>query len=245
MSSGSASQAATSAYTELLTRLTAGVFRPGTRLPGERALAESLGISRTTLRFGLNRLAEEGWLVPSNKRGWYVRTSFVGEPPNTLQSFTEMAAARGMAVRSQVLSRLVRPVAFDEAKSLQMPTDANVVELVRVRYLDEVPVCHDRTVLVQSRAKGIDTADMEDRSLYEFLDRESGVEIFRSLYSVRADLMGPALAPVLGVDAADPALVAEELTFDTSGVPILRATLTYRADSYRFQADLLRPVRPL
>lgn len=245
MSIGGASQAATSAYAELLTRLTAGVFRPGSRLPGERALAESLGVSRTTLRFGLNRLAEEGWLVSSNKRGWYVRASFIGEPPNTLQSFTEMAAARGMTVRSRVLSKIVRPVDFDEAKSLQMSTDANVVELVRVRYLDDTPVCHDRTVLVLSRAKGIDGADMEDRSLYEFLDRVSGVEIFRSLYSVRADLMGPVLAPMLQSGPADPALVAEELTFDKSGVPILRATLTYRADSYRFQADLLRSVKPL
>jgi GntR family transcriptional regulator len=242
MSSGGRSPATTSAYTELLARLTAGMFKPGSRLPGERALAESLGVSRATLRIGLNRLADEDWLVPSSKRGWYVRASVVGEPPNTLQSFTEMALARGMTPRSHVLEKTVRAITFDEAKSLQTPADAQAVELVRVRYLDDVPICHDRTVLVLARAKGIDAADMEDRSLYEFLSSVSGVQIARSLYSVRSDLMGTTLAPILGVEATDPALIAEELTYDRGGLPILRATLTYRADSYRFQADLLRPI---
>ncbi|MCX7522982.1 GntR family transcriptional regulator [Microbacterium sp. STN6] len=239
MSSGG-SPAAANAYRELLARLGAGEFKPGSRLPGERALAASLGISRVTLRQSLNDLAAEGWVVPSYKRGWYVRQNVVGEPPNTLLSFSEMAAARGLAVTSHMLSFGTRPVQFDEANSLQLPTNANVVEFTRVRFLDGVPVCHDRTVIAVTRAPGIEHADLENRSLYEYLRQECGVEILRSSYSVHAALMGVQLAALLQSEPSDPTLIAEELTFDTSGAPILRATLSYRADAYRFQANLVR-----
>lgn len=232
---------ATSAYRELLTQLSLGAFKPGSRLPSERELASSLGISRTTLRQSLQTLAEEGLLIASDRRGWFVPKDVVGEPPNTLQSFTEMARAKGLTPTSHVLKQLRRPVQFDEANSLRIPTGSDVLELVRVRSLDGSPVCYDRSVLSLAVAHQLEHADLENQSMYDLLSTECGVEISRSLYSVHADLMGTELAGLLGTSADSPALIAEELTFDRVGTAVLRATLTYRADSYHFQANLLRP----
>lgn len=232
------------AYRELLTQLSLGAFRPGSRLPSERELAASLGISRTTLRQSLQVLAEDGLLLASDRRGWFVPKSVVGEPPNTLQSFTEMARAKGLTSRSHVLKQLRRPVQFDEANSLRIPAGSDVLELARVRFLDGLPVCYDQSVLSFAVAHPLERAVLEDKSLYDMLSTECGVEISRSLYSVHADLMGAEIAAFLGTSADSPALIADELTFDRDGKPVLRATLTYRADSYRFQANLLRPSGP-
>ena len=38
-------------------------YGPGDALPGERALAQSLGVTRPTLRETLQRLAKEGWVT--------------------------------------------------------------------------------------------------------------------------------------------------------------------------------------
>lgn len=45
----------------LITSILKGDFKPGTFLPGERTLAEELGITRPTLRETLQRMAREGW----------------------------------------------------------------------------------------------------------------------------------------------------------------------------------------
>jgi DNA-binding FadR family transcriptional regulator len=47
----------------LLERITSGVYNVGERLPTERELAESLGVSRAGVREGLNRLQSMGLIV--------------------------------------------------------------------------------------------------------------------------------------------------------------------------------------
>ena len=47
----------------LINEIIDGTFPPGTQLPGERTLAEQLGITRPTLREAIQRLARDGWLT--------------------------------------------------------------------------------------------------------------------------------------------------------------------------------------
>ncbi len=51
-------------YTEhlLLTAILSGEYPPGSVLPGERDLAQKLGVTRPTVRETLHRLAAEGWI---------------------------------------------------------------------------------------------------------------------------------------------------------------------------------------
>src|SRR5690606_34446505 len=50
------------AETQLLAAILDGSFPIGTSLPPERELAQSLGITRPTLREALQRLARDGWI---------------------------------------------------------------------------------------------------------------------------------------------------------------------------------------
>ncbi len=49
-----------------------GRLRPGDRLPGSRALAQSLGVHRNTVLSALHELTAQGWLQTSPARGTYV-----------------------------------------------------------------------------------------------------------------------------------------------------------------------------
>lgn len=51
------------AETQLLDSILSGRFPQGSPLPAERVLAESLGVTRPTLRETLQRLSREGWVV--------------------------------------------------------------------------------------------------------------------------------------------------------------------------------------
>jgi len=229
------------AYRKLGDLLRRNSFPPGSRLPGERELATRVGVSRSTLRKALDLHADRGSLDRWPKRGWFVPPHVLGEPPSTLQSFSEMARARGLAPGARVLSARERPAAFEEASRLRIAPAASVLELSRLRTLDGVPVCVDVSVIVLAKVPRLAQTDMTDRSLYETIEELSNARIERSSYTVRADACGQSLADLLGIAAGSPVLIGEELTHLADGSPILAGTMSYRADAYRFQADLYRP----
>ena len=228
------------AYRKLSDLLRRSSFPPGSRLPGERELATRVGVSRSTLRKALDLLEDKGLLDRSPKRGWFVPPHVVGEPPSTLQSFSEMARERGLTPGAKVLSAVERPATFEEAAKLRIAPAASVLELSRLRTLDGVPVCVDVSVVVLAKVPLLASADMTDRSLYETIEELSDVRIERSSYTVRADACDQRLADLLQVPPSAPILIGEELTYLTDGSPILAGVMSYRADAYRFQADLFR-----
>jgi GntR family transcriptional regulator len=228
------------AYRKLSEMLRRSTFPPGSRLPGERELSARLGVSRSTLRKTLDQLEDRGVLERSPQRGWFVPPNVVGEPPSTLQSFSEMARARGLTPGAQVLASRERPVTFDEARTLRVAPAASVLELSRLRTLDGVPVCVDVSVVVLAKVPLLASTDMTDRSLYDTIEELSDVKIERSSYTLRADACGQSLAELLRIQPGAPVLIGEELTYLTDGSPILAGTMSYRSDAYRFQADLFR-----
>lgn len=58
---------------ELSSSLLGGDFKPGERLPSERALAEQLGVSRPILREAMQRLRERGLIHVAPGSGSYIR----------------------------------------------------------------------------------------------------------------------------------------------------------------------------
>lgn len=233
---------ATVAYTWLLDGIRHGVLTPGTRLPGERDLAARIGVSRATLRRALIRLAEEGHLDASSQRGWFVRRQVVGEPASVLQSFTEMAQARGLRASARILYQRRRTASIDEASQLRIAPSAPVLEMRRLRAMDEVPVCVDTTVLVAALVQPLCDADLTDRSLYQALHHDCGIVVARSSYAVQAEVADEETAGLLDLLVGAPVLIGQETTYDDHGTPILLGRAVYRGDAYRFEADLYRPL---
>lgn len=218
----------------------AGVFEPGQKLPGERELAERVSVSRVVLRDALASLERDGLLESSPWRGWFVTAPHMAERV-ALQSFTEMALARGLRPGARVHRSEVRPASLGEAGSLALAPASPVLEVHRVRTLDEVPICYDVSIIPAQRAVGLEPEMLEDASLYGTLESVCGLRVVRSDYTVRAEAADEAIAAALGIAAGAPVLVGEETASELSGTPVLLGRVTYRHDAYEFQATLYRP----
>ena len=229
------------AYQRLSALLDRGVYPAGSRLPGERALAEQLGVSRSTLRLALSRLAEEARLSASAQRGWFVPQLVLGEPPSQLVSFTELAEQRGLRATAEVLSEQQRPASFEEAGDLQIAAAAPVIEIVRLRRMDGVPITVETAVLPLRRVSWLPEVDLSDRSLYQVLE-EHGVGVHRSTYTVQAMIAGEWEAHQLELPLGAAVLVARDVTYTVDRTPIIITVNHYRGDAYRFTADLFRSV---
>ena len=227
------------AVSRIVDAIVSGRFSPGTRLPGERALAEELGISRMSVRAGLQAAAVKGLIQASPQRGWFVVETTVSEPPAELQSFTEMAVALGLTPTSQLIHRRVRTVSLDEARLLNIAPSSPVIDLRRVRALNGRPVNVEDLLFPEALFPWLAEADLTDRSIYQLLG-ERGHTMSHSRYTVHAENADALLAELLGLPDGGAVLVAVETARDTQGTIVLHGTSHYRGDAYRFTADLWR-----
>jgi GntR family transcriptional regulator len=216
-----------------------GSLRDGDRLPSERHLCEHFGVSRVTVRRALSQLAASGRVESRPRRGTFVKPPRLGEPPDTLASFTSMGVARGLTPSSRVLQATVGGATIEESEQFAVAPGAALFELVRVRCLDGLPVSVDHSRVPVALAHGIEDVDFATASLYAVLDA-AGHGPIRADYTVEAAAATVEQADFLDLSAGAPLLLTHTVSYDIDGHVVERGTMAYRGDRYRFHATLTR-----
>ncbi|GMQ94778.1 MAG: GntR family transcriptional regulator [Acidimicrobiia bacterium] len=229
-----------SAYRVLAGAIESAHVQPGERLPSEREMAEAVGVSRQTLRKALSSLEDEGIVWSEPGRGWFVRADPLSDSSSTLQSFTSLAAERGLRAGAQILLTNVRAATLDEATALRIAPSSEVFELHRLRLLDGNPIVIGVLVFVGSRVQPLIGIDLTDRSIFNDLEEQCGIRPWRTDYVIQALAATARQAELLLLQPGSPVLVGSGTTFDADGQPVCIGTDTYRGDSYRFEASLFR-----
>ena len=119
-------------------------------------------------------LIQAGLLTVCHGVGTFVAAPKVTYSLLTLRSFTESMAQQGQPAFSQVLIRETAPPPPNVAVALRLAEGDLVVKLVRLRGIGTLPLLLETTYIATSVCPGLDTADLTDRSLYEFLEQECG-----------------------------------------------------------------------
>src|ERR1700682_4793718 len=215
-----------------------GVLQPGQRLASERALADALGFTRLTVGRALQELAERGVLEPDERRGWQVRGGPVSEPLNALMGFTQMARQRGLVATSRILLLDYREATIDESESLRVAAGAPMLDLSRLRLLDERPTAIERLRMPTSRVRWPPNFDFSG-SIYAALESQ-GVYPSRADAFVEVVDATAADAELLGVVAGRGLLCMNCITTRADGLPFSLETTKYHPDRYRFRAILER-----
>ena len=80
-----------------------GKFAPGTILPAERELSELIGVTRTTLREVLQRLARDGWLTIQHGKPTQVNNIWDTAGLHILDTITRLDDAGSLKLADQLL----------------------------------------------------------------------------------------------------------------------------------------------
>lgn len=219
-----------------------GVLKPGQRLASERALADSLGFTRLTVRRALRELAERGLLEPDERRGWQVCGGPVSEPLNALMGFTQMARQRGLVATSRVLSLEYREATLDESETLRVAAGAPLLDLSRLRLLDDRPTAIERLRMPTSRVRWPAKFDFTG-SIYSALESQ-GIHPSRADAFVEVVDATAADAQLLGVEPGRGLLCINCITARADGLTFSLETTKYHPDRYRFRAVLERRAAP-
>ena len=225
-----------SCATALHREIETGVLQPGQRLPSERSLGDGLGFTRLTVRRALQVLAERGLLEPDERRGWQVRSDQVSDSLSTLMGFTQMARMRGLVASSRILSLEHRDATFDESEALRVAPGAPILDLSRLRLLDERPTAIERVRMPTSRLRWPDGFDFTG-SIYAALESQGIVPTIADAYVDVVDAT-EAEASLFAVATGRGLLRMNCVTTDADGVAISLDKCIYHPDRYRFRAIL-------
>lgn len=228
---------------EIRAELARGSTADRSRLPSERRLVERFGVSRVTVRAALNELKAQGVLVSLPARGWAVAPGTLEGAARLgrdhVQGFADLAAARGLRMRSRVLETTTRPATVQEAEALRTAPGVVLFEMHRVRYLNDLAVAVEHNRLPLSLAPAMAETDFAEASLYALLRAGDPPQVPRYAdYSVEARNATDTERELLEINGPVPILSATQLTFNQDNEPIELTVQAYRGDRYTFHASI-------
>lgn len=177
-------------YQEIVSRISAGMWKPGDQLPTERALAQEHGVSIGTVRKAMDMLAQAGFCVKAQGKG-----TFVTEHTEDRPLFYRMRSSLdGQDVPIQTRTAIVERTALsgESAQFLEQPEGSTGIRVFRTLYRRGedglVPVGVSESLFPSPLCEGLlgtPPADFQKHSLYHILDRDCRAPMLRSEEMIR------------------------------------------------------------
>lgn len=209
-------------------------FLAGDRLPSERELADTLQVSRTTLREALAQLERSGYVTrrPGRGGGTFVSKPKVDRDLTSLAGLPEYLRRQGKTSSARVLSARLMASDRGTAAELQLPEGTMVYEIIRLRLSDGEPLSLERCRFPADRFDGLLERPLGG-SLFALLHEEYGAPPARARESIEPVVAGAVEAEALGVAEGEPMLSVRRVTFDDTGTPIEVGHDLFRGDRTR------------
>lgn len=229
-----------SATSELVSRIRARIreweLLPGEKLGSERALAESLGVSRSDLRNALAVLETNHEIIRKIGRagGIVISDGRLERNINTVESLPTIARRQGMRVSSKVLRAVIAPASVSDIRLLRLPGNHPMIyDITRLRYIEDRPLSLERSHLPAYLFPMFLTHDLTT-PFYTIFEQDYDVHpcnVDETLESVVGDERENEL---LEIPSETPLMRIHRIACDAEQRPFERATDVYIADRMRF-----------
>jgi GntR family transcriptional regulator len=210
-------------------------YQNGSFLPKEIELANTLGVSRNTIRQATNKLEYEGLLIRKKGVGTKVSSQLMSTNLNNWYSFTKEMESRGIKTTNLFLQlEMVNPTG-KIATFFNIPLKTQVVKLSKLKGVDDSPIVYFESYF-HPRIK-ITDADDVNLPLYQLLKDKFGISAVRSAENISACQAG-SVAKMLNVNETDPILFRERFVYDPGDRPIEYAIGYYRSDKFVYSIEI-------
>lgn len=223
---------------DILRRIIAGDWSPGSFLPNEFALAEQYGVSQGTLRKALNELTAEKYLVRYQGKGTAVA---VVEDDSSLFPFFFLSRRDNKHIPpiSQVTGISKTQATAEIARHLQIEENDDILEIKRVRILDNECVINE-TVYVSLKVTG-DIRFEEDQTpntLYVYYQHKCGIRVHRIVEDIEAVLPNSDDIKRLNIPKNQPVMKISRTSFDIQERIVEYRISKINTSHYTYRIDL-------
>jgi GntR family transcriptional regulator len=215
---------------QLEQRLESGEFSE--RFPTDTELVDEYQVSRHTVREAIRHLNRTGILRRERGRGTVVNRAEFEQPLGALYSLFRSIESSGVEQRSEVLA-LREETNEMAAEQLELPPDAPLVFLERLRRAGGEPLAIDRTWVPMSIGAPLLESNFERTALYDEMERLCGVRPDAGWERIAPLVPTPAEREILHLRRGQAAFFLERLS-TARDRRIEWRTTTVRGDRYRF-----------
>lgn len=217
-------------------RILEGGFEGG-RIPPETELADELGVSRTTVRDALSRLENEGAIYRRQGAGTFVNEHGlrIKSRLEEIWSYEQVLDDHGYEPSVEVLSESSAPAGDATAEQLGLSPSDEVLSIQKVFLEDDEPVIVTMNRIPVAMLTDTDYTDDEAAPLFQFVEEHCDRVLEYYVSEIIPVALDSNTAAALGVAEGTPAICFDEVGFDQSNEPIVRATSFFRDDLLRFR----------
>ena len=219
---------------ELAAAIASGRLAPGARLPPERHLAESLGVSRMTVRQALGELERDGLLrrVVGRAGGTFVREPDAARVATAAFGLSAGLRREGRASGLELISAGVTPAGRRAAGALGLKRSEPVVVITRLRLAGGKPLAVERSSLPARLFPDIEDMDLGG-SLYGLMRDRFGLRPVRAVERLELTVARPSDVRSLGVRRDATLLLVERIGYAADGTAVEFSRDRFRADRTR------------
>lgn len=223
-------------YHQLMQRIAAdierGTYPTGSRIPPEHELEQLYQVSRVTVRRALAELTSEGLLERKQGKGTFVSMPRGSMQLKSLHSFHDSCRMNNATPSTNVIHVKETTADENDAQELNLPSGSRVLETLRVRKADGVPVVLERNRFSMAYAW---LQDQElSGSLYTLL-REYGVEPKLAVHDVSMRFASAEEAQLLETKEDAPLVCLHEVIYDQRGRPLHNSIQLIRGERFVFR----------
>jgi GntR family transcriptional regulator len=216
---------------QLLDQIHGGIVHPGARLGAERDLAQTLGVSRSTVRQALAALERAGEVrrVPGRGGGTFARGRKVERDLSRVVGVPALLRSQGMTSGSRVIRTGIVAPDVETAAALSLTSADLVVDVVRIRLADGTPISLEHARLPAERFPRLLDQQLGG-SLYDLLEEHYDTIPGEAEEHIEVTPAGQDEASILGAEPGAPLLSITRTTRDADGVVFEYSHDLFRAD---------------
>lgn len=201
--------------------IASGVLAANSRIPSEQALCDFFGVSRPVVRAALGSLASGGRVIKMPRKGMFVAgpREHVDFATSNLGVFGDLTA-KGHAVSTRTFEFRRCPPNERESSVFGIPKGGSVVRIGRVYLSDGAPITLTRISLPGHRVPGLETLDIENRSVFRTIREHFGLTVQRAERWFAAALPTREEAGLMGIASTTPLIGIESIAYDSDGAPL-------------------------
>ncbi|GAB3874807.1 GntR family transcriptional regulator [Kibdelosporangium lantanae] len=224
-------------------RILTGDLPVGAAVPSESQLCGQWGASRGPVRQALGALRAEGLIGGGRGKPPVVSRRTVSQPFETFMSFSHWVTTIGGTPGQRTMEIARRPATELVADALGLAEGTPVVQLLRLRLIDDRPAMIERTTFVEPVGRLLFDFDCDSGSIYAYLASKGVVppQASHTIDAVAADATDESL---LDVPSGSPLLRERRLASTVAGEPVEYSDDRYRPDIVSFSIQNSESAHP-
>jgi DNA-binding GntR family transcriptional regulator len=219
----------------LLSQISAGDFRTGTKLPSEAKLCKRYDVSSMTVRRSINILLDKGVVHTIRGKGTFVRSLKIDEITFGIKEFTNLFKEN---VSVSILEARIISATKRIERELGIKVGSKAISIKRLLSNESGPLIYHQEYLIYDPYRPIVETEMEIVSLKGLFTGDENTSLKGGQLAIEVTTLTDKESQLLQGDVGEPAFRLEHTFKDFDDMPVIWGWFICRGKHLRFKTKV-------